>query len=262
MSMNNMKVLYTNKLVGLNLKVETNEKGWYLVKLGELNNFNSKNEFYFYDNFEEVISEKNSYLSVANRIESGLLEGESTHPIKQGHTDNEFISRNLTIDSAKATHKIMSIMTKETDRTVMGKKVIEIWGWILPTDNDLGRAIKADLDNPDVNVAFSIRCFTKVVPFAGGIGRIITKIVTWDKIDIPGLKNAIKGGDRDAIINRITTESGLSDYYLTENGLEDVIKSLSTISTLATESASGIIETLKEIKKDFNQDEKSLFFKW
>ena len=144
---------------------------------------------------------------------------------------------------------------------VNGKEIKEIWGWILPSDLDVGRSLKADLDNPDVNVAFSIRCFSRVVSFQGRTARIITKMITYDKIDIPGLKNAIKGGDREAIINsksNITKESGLTDFIVDSTMLKNLVHELS--NNVTTESA-GIISTLEEIGQSMSE-KKDIFYSW
>ena len=246
------KVLFTNRLVGLNIKVEKNDRGWYRVKLSELNTYNNKGEYYLADGFKELLEEKKSYLSVANRLESGLLEGEVTHPIREGHTDNEWVTRNLVIDGARTSHAIMQLEYVPTDRTDNGRTVIEVWGWILPTDNDAGRALKASLENPDVNVAFSIRCFSRTVTINGVVCRIITKIITWDKIDIPGLKNAIKGGDRNAIFNRqneITREAGLVDIYLDDEQLDEIITGLKD-NSITSESANDMISVFRDLKSN------------
>lgn len=252
-------VLFSNKMVGLNINTEKNEKGWYRVKLGELNTFNSKGDYYLDNGVKDLLSEKNSYLSVANRIETGLMEGEVTHPIREGHSDNDWLTRNMVIHGGFASHKFMQIEYVPTDRMDQGRQVIEIWGWILPTSNTHGDALRADLENPDVNVAFSIRCFTKETYVNGLKCKIITKIITWDRIDIPGLKNAVKGGSRDAIINRqetIAREAGLMDYIITDNLIDNVIDNLENVS-LSTESA-GILEVLKDLKNV----KKDVFFSW
>lgn len=258
MSANLGQVLFTNKMVGMNIKTEKNEKGWYRVKLGELNTYNSKGEYYLDTGMKELLSERNSYLSVANRLETGLLEGEVTHPIREGHSDNDWVSRNMIIHGGFASHKFMEIEYVPTDRMDQGRQVIEIWAWIIPTANTHGDALRADLENPDVNVAFSIRCFTKEVFQNGMKCRVITKIITWDRIDIPGLKNAIKGGDRNAIIARqsiITKEAGLSDFILTDEMIDNAITTISN-DTISTESA-GLVEILKELKS-----KKDIFFSW
>lgn len=248
-------VLFSNKMIGKNLIVEKNDKGWYKVKLGELNNFNSKDEYYLEEGFKELLSEQNSYLSVKNRLESGLLKGECTHPIREGHSDADWLTRNMIIHDAFASHQFMEIMMQTTNNISLGRNIIEIWAWILPCENDCGKSLKADLDNPDVNVAFSIRCFSKVVNHMGRVGKIITKIVCWDRIDIPGLKNAVKGGNIDAI----TREAGLTDVIISGSTL-DVI--LNTKNFFTNENA-GLRSEIMDIKNTIeNNSDKKLFFKW
>ena len=73
------------------------------------------------------------------------------------------------------------------------------------------------------------------------------------------LKNAVKGGSRDAIINRqetIAREAGLMDYIITDNVIDNIIGNLENAS-LSTESA-GILEVLKDLKNV----KKDVFFSW
>lgn len=258
MSNSTAKVLFTNKMVGLNKVVEKNEKGWYRVKFGEFNTYNSKDEFYLDTGLKELFAETDSYLSIKNRLESGLLKGEVTHPVREGHTETEWVQRNILIHGGFASHTIMNLEYIVTNKEVMsGYKVIELWAWILPTENEHGRSLKADLDNPDVNVAFSIRCFSRIVYINGKRCRQITKIVTWDLIDIPGMKNSTKGGDIEAI----TRESGLSDFLITNETLDN----LSTIlknSEVTSESA-GFLSVVEDLKAMVNpKEDSSVFYAW
>lgn len=258
MSNSAVKVLFTNKMVGLNKVVEKNDRGWYRVKFGEFNTYNSKNEFYLDTGLKELLEETDSYLSIKNRLESGYLKGEVTHPVREGHSDTEFVQRNLLIHGGFASHSIMKLEYVVTNKEVVaGYKVVELWAWIVPTENQHGQALKADLDNPDINIAFSIRCFSKVVYINGRMCRVITKIVTWDLIDIPGLKNSTKGGD----IESITRESGLSDFLITGETLEN----LSTVlmnSEVTSESA-GFLSVVNDLKDMMNpKEDNSIFSAW
>lgn len=247
-------IVFSNKMVGKNITVEKNSKGWYKVLLGQLNAFNSNNEFYVLDGFKELLSEENSYLSVKNRLESGLLKGECTHPLREGHSDQDWLTRNLVIHEGFASHQFMDFELETTNEKNMGEMVVNVWGWILPTENEHGRSLKADLDNPDVNVAFSIRCFSKIFNYKGVIARRITKIITYDRIDIPGLKNAVKGGD----IDTITREAGLKEYIISNHTIDNMISNQGFFNT---ENA-GLKNDLMDIKKSMSDDNQSLFFKW
>ena len=177
-------VLFSNKMVGLNINTEKNEKGWYRVKLGELNTFNSKGDYYLDNGVRDLLSEKNSYLSVANRIETGLMEGEVTHPIREGHSDNDWLTRNMVIHGGFAS-KFMQIEYVPTDRMDQGRQVIEIWGMVLPTHGDALRAFR----KIQMLTLLSVLDVLQKETYVNGLKcKIITKIITWDRIDIPRIK--------------------------------------------------------------------------
>lgn len=251
-------VIFSNKMVGRNIQVEKNDKGWYKVCVGELNAFNHAGEFYVLEGFKELLTETDTYLSVKNRLESGLLKGECTHPLREGHSDNDWLTRNLVIHEGFASHQFMEFELETTDVQIMGDYTVKVWAWILPTANQHGISLKADLDNPDVNVGFSIRCFSKLFNYKGRVARRITKIITYDRIDITGLKNSVKGGNIDSI----TKESGLN------LDLQEVIISVGTIekvmsnqSFFNTENA-GLRNELMDIKKSIEDKQDSLFLNW
>lgn len=248
-------VIFSNKMIGKNINVEKNEKGWYKVLLGELNAYNHAGEFYVIDGFKELLTETDTYLSVKNRLESGLLKGECTHPLREGHSDQDWLTRNLVIHEGFASHQFMSFELETTDTQVMGDYTVKVWGWILPTANQHGISLKADLDNPDVNVAFSIRCFSKIFNYKGRVARRITKLITYDRIDIPGKKNAVKGGD----IDTITRESGLSEVILSGTTLDKVLANKSFFNT---ENA-GLRDEIIDLRNSMsNKTNDSLFLTW
>lgn len=251
-----MNIVFSNKMVGRNINVEKNEKGWYKVCVGELNAYNHAGEFYVLEGFKELLTETDTYLSIKNRLESGLLKGEVTHPLREGHSDNDWLTRNLVIHEGFASHQFMSFELETTDIQVLGEYTVKVWAWILPTANQHGISLKADLDNPDVNVAFSIRCFSKVFNYKGRVARRITKIITYDRIDIAGLRNAVKGG----VIDTITRESGLQEVLISLGTIEKVIANQSFFNT---ENA-GLRDELVDIKNAISgaNTSSSLFLAW
>ncbi len=247
-------VIFSNKMVGRNINVEKNDKGWYRVCVGELNAFNHAGEFYVEEGFRELLTETDTYLSVKNRLESGLLKGECTHPLREGHSDQDWLTRNLVIHEGFASHQFMSFELETTDKQVMGDYTVKVWCWILPTANQYGISLKADLDNPDVNVAFSIRCFSKIINYKGRVARRITKIICYDRIDIPGLRNATKGGE----IDTITKESGLQEFIISGATLEKMINNTGSFNT---ENA-GLRNDLISLKNSMEDKKDSLFLNW
>lgn len=237
------KLLFQNKRLGnkgYNLKVPRNDQGHFKVVLGAVNTFNNQNELYIDKNLKELL-EEDGYLSVANRIKSGLMGGEAMHPRREpGMTDAQFMHRNLQIDNVRRAYTIHSLETEQTKVRENGvdKNVTLIWGWIECEAGDLGDKLKARLLNEAINVVFSIRCFARETVRGNNIWYI-TKLITFDWVDIPGVKYAGKDGIDGLVLK---TEDGLNiddyDSVVVDTALLDTMSNDSIICK--TESAQYI----------------------
>ena len=177
-----------------NRKLETDGRGYYKITLGALNVFNSANEYYkLDDNVKKLFTEDSSVLM--RRIKSGSLKSEVGHPkLVPGMTRNDYFARNLRIEETNICAHIRDIMLEETDIDSgygNGDKVVLVTGWVAPSGVH-GEALKKDLENPDVNVAFSIRSFTKNKMVGGTVVKYIGQVVTWDWVNEPGINHATK----------------------------------------------------------------------
>lgn len=177
-----------------NRKLETDDRGYYKITLGALNVFNSANEYYkLDDNVKKLFTEDSSVL--LRRIKSGSLKSEVGHPkLIPGMTRNDYFARNLRIEETNICAHIRDIMLEETDIDSGygdGDKVVLVTGWVAPSGVH-GEALKNDLENPDVNVAFSIRSFTKNKMIGGTVVKYIGQVVTWDWVNEPGINHATK----------------------------------------------------------------------
>lgn len=173
--------------------LEKDKDGYYKVILGGFNTFNQSGAFYLSDNVKEIITDKTSIL--ARRIESGFLKGEADHPaLLPGMTKKDFFLRNMQLELTRISHSIKSVEMIQTDTPsgLPGKgNVIRVEGWIKPA-GPYGDALLKDLEDPNVNVAFSIRSFTMDVKVNGTVVKEIKQIVTWDWVVEPGIKMATK----------------------------------------------------------------------
>lgn len=187
-------VFTTTKSNGDNRKLEKDDNGYYKVTLGALNVFNSANQYYtLTDDVKKLFTEDSSVLM--RRIKSGALKSEVGHPkLLPGMTKNEYYARNLRIEETNICAHIRDIMLEETNIDSgygNGDKVVLITGWIAPSGVH-GEALKKDLENPDVNVAFSIRSFTQNKMIAGTLVKKLRQVVTWDWVNEPGVSYATK----------------------------------------------------------------------
>lgn len=177
-----------------NRQLEQDEKGYYKVNFGALNVYNTSGEFYTSKGVEELIKDKSTKLY--QKLKDGMLGGEADHPeYVPNMSKQQFFSRNLQIQKKTTSHHIRSIeltpTDQKSDRPGHGN-VILVEGWVKPSDNEHGRALKASLDNPEENTCFSVRSFTEDNMVHGVTIKRILTIVTWDWVTAPGIKLATK----------------------------------------------------------------------
>jgi len=176
-----------------NRKLKKDESGYYYVTLGALNAFNSAGEFYDIAGVSDLLTNEKS--SINRRLKSGSLKGEVGHPeYEHGTPKAVFYSRNMKILLSNTSHHIRDIELVPTNKNsgMSGKgKYTLIKAWVKPSGPH-GDALKAALENPDENVAFSIRCFTMNVDVNGVLVKKITQIITWDWVNEPGMADATK----------------------------------------------------------------------
>ena len=189
----NSIVFSSIKLSSSSNTFEKDKDGFYKVPLGALNVFNESGDFYLEDGVKDLITSKSSVL--ARRLKSGYLKGEVGHPVYQpGMSKAQFYARNMKIDLNNTSHHIREIILTPTNKPsgIPGKgNIIYIEAWIKPTGPG-GPALEKELEDPDINVAFSIRCFTKDEVINGINIKKILQIITWDYVSEPGIKIANK----------------------------------------------------------------------
>lgn len=180
------QVLNGSNLVG---RLKKTDKGYYPMIVGALNMVNNKNEYYAYDYARRFFDEASDLVRMA---EKGVLGGELGHP-KQGMlSDEKYIERLLQIEETNVCcHHRRIWLDFDNFKDKMGKPFIGIMSEVAP-DGEKGDALQRSLDNPEVNVAFSIRCFS--LPHRRG-GRVIKEmkhVVTFDRVTEPGIEWATK----------------------------------------------------------------------
>lgn len=172
------------KTHNVNKTLEKDDHGYYKVCLGALNTINSAGAYYVADGVKELVGNPSSL--VCRRLRQGYLNGEMGHPqFQPGMTKTDFILRNMKIDQSNISHHIKEIEFIPDSKGSM----IRIMGWVKPAGPH-GELLKQALDNPDQNVAFSIRSFTDDTMQAGRVTKKIREIITWDWVVEPGIKVA------------------------------------------------------------------------
>lgn len=176
-----------------NTKLEVDAQGYYKVTLGAFNVKNSVGEFYTAEGIDDLINNQSTVL--AKRLKGGYLKGEMGHPsMTPGMTIADFYARNQEIEMKNTAFHIRDIAFIPTTvpSEIPGEgNIVRIEAWIKPSGPH-GDALKKALENPDENVAFSIRCFTANRTVKGITFKKVMQIITWDWVLAPGIKMANK----------------------------------------------------------------------
>lgn len=173
--------------VGL-LKRESD--GYYRVVLGALNAYNSANELYAYEPAKRLFERSGALM---RRIERGALRAENGHPkMLPGMNDNSYAQRIMQIYEDRVCAHIKSVdLVFDRYKDKNNRPIIGIEGLITP-DGELAHVVERALQNPNHNVAFSIRSFTENIPTFTGMTKILRNIITWDFVGEPGIREAEK----------------------------------------------------------------------
>ncbi len=232
-------------------KLVPDSNGYYEIVVGGLNIHNSAGDFYVGDNEVKSLFDNPSFV---RRIQNGALKGEVGHPVRgPGVSDDQFLDRFLTIQETNVcAHHAKVWLDTDAVKDVSGRPVIAIMARTKPT-GPMARVLQESLEDPNQNTAFSVRGFTKDVPFNGRRQRYLKTIITFDYVTEPGISIATKWNSPSA-----------ESFSETEVKERDLVKLEKTIQAthVATESALLLTE-LSWIKNEvFATDHTPLFKKW
>jgi len=245
------KIVFTSAKPNVNnKKLEKDDAGYYYITLGALNVFNSAGEYYITDGVREMFEDKSSTLM--RRIKSGFLKSEVGHPkLQPGMNKNQFFNRNLRIEETNVCVHIRDLELVNTDNdSGMGNntKTILVMGWVKPS-GPKGDFLQKALDNPDENVAFSVRSFTKNSYVHGTTIKQIVQLITYDYVTEPGIHYATKNKSL-GIESMDTFEMDLSE--LTNGDDLDECFACSLESDSEKEIVQEIIDNTRKCEKEGN----------
>ena len=179
--------------------VKKDKNGYYLVNFGAFNTYNAAGQFYKCDNSTLDYLRSNESI-LGRRIIKGMLRSEYQHPTytkcKQISDTRQkaacITQRAVKIDLDRVCAHVKSINFNVLDRAEKGWErfpIILVNGWVKPA-GPYKNELKEALDNPDENVAFSIRSLVKQDVVGMEIVKTIKDISTWDYVFEPGIKVA------------------------------------------------------------------------
>lgn len=171
-------------------KLKQLDNGYRRLILGALNMFNSAGQFYTYDEAKSIFEESGA---LQRRIGRGALRGEYGHPRQEGMKDAVFARRVMDIleQNVCCHHRKLELVFDEM-HDERGNPVVAIYGETAPS-GPFGHVLEKQLENPDENVCFSIRAFTRDYTTPLGIrNRALKSVVTFDYVNEPGMSIATK----------------------------------------------------------------------
>lgn len=176
----------TNK-VGI---IKPDADGYYTVILGAFDFPNSAGAIYPWQHAKKMFEASGALM---RRMNTGQQRGEYGHPkFVPGMTKAQYITRICTIEETLISHHIKEVwIDKETVKGPNGRAVVAVMGKLKPCGPH-GDTLRRQLENPNENVAFSVRSLTQDRRIAGQLFKYMTTLVTWDYVNEPGISCATK----------------------------------------------------------------------
>ena len=224
-------------LVGTNRAgdIKPDEKGWYDVYLGALNFPNSTGAEYDVEPVRRLLMNDSI---IARRIAKGRLFGELGHPRQlPGMTDKEYIARLLDVNEKYEVFTIKTITIDTTAKDKHGRPIIALRGLIKPS-GPYRDVLQQKLDDPDINVNFSIRTLAQNYYQGGKLRKRVGNFITVDLVGEPGIDIADK-------YNAPSTES-----YLVEVNGGDILSVASNATQYGLESSKDAVSDIVSFVKE------------
>ena len=180
------------------------------------------------------------------RVSNGYCRGEYGHPKKQpGMSFQDFMHRILTIEESMVSHHIKEVWIEKGKVLHQGRPVIAIMGLVKPA-GPYANALERSLENPDENVAFSIRSITDDYRIGAQIQKHLREIVCWDFVNEPGLSVAnkyaapsLESYNEDFVVeeamlaNMAETSSGISMGFEAREVIKSLLQETTRRKTIA-----------------------------
>jgi len=167
--------------------------GYYEITVGNGNKFSLDGSYFKAEGAINILKDKNS--SINKLLSSGYLKGELGHPKKGlNESDKAFNHRNTIIREDNVSHFIKEVSAIETNVNENFGGFGNIVDFVvkLKPAGPHGPALKEALEDPDQNVAFSVRAFSVRSYIGNTIVYDNVAIITWDWVGNPGMAVANK----------------------------------------------------------------------
>ncbi len=188
------RVVYQcNVLKGINKvgDLKKLDNGYYEVRLGALGAFNEQGWLYREDEGRRLIEGSGGLMRMINQ--NNALRGENGHPrFQPGMNQLQWFGRVNDIYEPNVCYHIRRLML-DRGQDEQGRPITLVLGEVRSSGKE-SAWFDRQLENRDENVCFSIRSFTDDKIIGGVKTKMLRKIVTWDTVNEPGLRNSGKYG--------------------------------------------------------------------
>ena len=165
------------------------DTGYYKILVGAFNTYNRAGIYYRIKRPKDLL-ENNTILN--RRVTEGTLRSEEEHPDYTGMNNTEIINRTVFLDNKNVCAHIKAVEFVDTGKCEKGWEgynITLVYGWVKPRGVH-GPVLKEQLDNPDENVAFSVRSLVRQSYIGTTLVRDVIDVCTWDHVGEPGIKIA------------------------------------------------------------------------
>lgn len=188
------RIIYQcNVLKGINKvgDLKKLDNGYREVRLGALGAFNEAGWLYNEREGRQLMEGSAGLMRMINQ--NNALRGECGHPrFQPGMNQLQWFGRVNDIYEPNVCFHMRRLML-EPAKDERGRAITMVLGEVRSSGKE-SDWFDRQLDNPDENVCFSIRSFTEDKIVGGVKTKFLKKIVTWDTVNEPGIRNSSKLG--------------------------------------------------------------------
>lgn len=194
------RLIFTNtrlQLTGKKGIIKPDSEGYYEFPVGAFNCQNSAGEVYTNDNIDRIFSDSSAFM---RKVTSGKLYGEWGHPLpRYGEPEDSYVNRASNVED-----KDTCVFFKEIWNDSKAGKHFTQYNGIdsssiitfarLKPHGALWETLQRAIDDPNVNIAFSVRNFGRDRMYRGKCYVSVEEVITYDAVSEQGVASSEKYG--------------------------------------------------------------------
>jgi len=249
-------------VVGGKHKPESN--GTYKLIVGALNYLSGNGCYYEYSEETAALYGKDSALQ--QQAYNGQQLSEKEHPVLKGMGKKQAFERFTSFDKNNMTNYITEYEVVKSDEVckLYGKPVYYIVATIAPAGPYAAELITA-LEDPEKDVAFSVRSFSKRSVVNGVVHKKQYRIIGYDNVNMPGIAIATKKHSiaKGIYAAPVTIDAESYDYTLTDTDIESILKDSGDLfDDIDTESGKRMMNETLTFLSSCVQGNACVYDKW